>query len=171
MYVLYIYMITEVVWWSFWQLLHHVMMVCPKFLVEHTASVFMATESSIQESDPRKSVSECEFAPCCSLQTIAKRVDKSTKNLHAMNPPQMKIRPLWDCHTTWAFLLFIQNTFMCTSMVLSRHRVKMIGLSPRVVFILLCTIKDNLSLNHHAYPLGIWQHVCWADLVLHQDHS
>lgn len=59
----------------------------------------------------------------------------------------MKIRLLQDCHTTLAFLLFIQNTFMCTSIVLSRHRMKMIGLNLRVVFSLLCTIKDNLGLE------------------------
>jgi len=43
---------------------HHVMMVCPKFLEELTASVFMASESSIWENDPGKSVSEGEFAWC-----------------------------------------------------------------------------------------------------------
>lgn len=83
----------------------------------------------------------------CSLQTIAKTMDKTTKNLHAQNQPRMKIRPLWDCHTTLAFLLVIQNTFNCTSMVLSRQDIKTIGLALRKVFSLLCPIKDNLGVK------------------------
>lgn len=138
-----------------WQLLHHVMMVCPKFLEEHTASLRLHSNwIKYMGKWPRQICIWMWVCPivygssalCTPLQTIAKRVDKSAKNLHALNPLQMTIRPLWDCHTTLAFLFFILNTFMCTSVVLSTYRMKMIDFAPRVVFSSLQTIKDNPSL-------------------------